>query len=193
MAETLRLVLGTKVTCTDGEGGLVHALVVDPRTRHVTHLVAEPEHRIGLGQLVPLGLVSSTEADEGDEGEVQLDCDLATFDQLPHAESTDFLHGLGDDYAIVGRIASPVQADVHDVLPAGEVATHEGDTVSATDGPIGVVAGFVADASTHAIIELLISEERLLWGHKVISVPISAVTNLHPDVQLSLATAEVGR
>jgi hypothetical protein len=190
MAETLRLVLGTKVICTDGEGGLVHALVVNPRTRYVTHLVAEPELRIGLGQLVPLELVTST---EGEEGEVQLNCDLATFDQLPHAENTEFLRALGDSYAVVGRIASPVEADVHDVLPAGEVATHEGDTVSATDGPIGVVAGFVADASTHAIVELLISEERLLWGHKVISVPISAVTNLHPDVQLNLATAEVGR
>ena len=56
-----------------------------------------------------------------------------------------------------------------------------------------MVAGFVADASTHAIVELLISEERLLWGHKVISVPISVVTSLHPGVQLNLATAEVGR
>jgi hypothetical protein len=139
---------------------------------------------------VPLELVSST---EDEEGEVQLNCDLATFDQLPQAESTDFLRGLGDDYAVIGRIARPFEAEVHDVLPAGEVATHEGDAVSATDGPIGVVAGFVADASSHAIVELLISEERLLWGHKVISVPISAATSLHPGVQLNLGTAEVGR
>lgn len=192
--DNLRLLLGAEVACTDGVCGLVHSLVVDPRARMVTHLVVEPKQRLGLGRLVTLDRVS------GDGPELQLDCDLAEFESFPHAEVTQFSAGPPDDflpptggYAYFGYGGSPgpVEADVEDVLPPGEVAEHPEDTVSATDGPIGVVAGFVVDRQHHSIDELLVSEERLLFGHKVIAVPASAITSLHPGVQLNLATAEV--
>jgi sporulation protein YlmC with PRC-barrel domain len=188
MPDTVQLLLGAEVACTDGVCGLVHSLVVDPRARRVTHLVAEPKHRIGLGRLVPLGLVTSADS------EVQLSCDLAAFDALPHAESTSFEPDLQTYYGYFSIPGPPaMEAEVNEVLPPGEVAEHTGEPVSATDGPIGVVAGLVIDAAHHDIVQVLVSEERLLFGHKVIAVPISAVTSLKDGVKLNLATAEVGR
>ena len=75
--------LGAPVACTDGKCGVLHSLVVDPGRRRVTHLVVEPELRIGLGRLVSIGLVGSA------DDEVNLSCDLAAFNSLPRAESTE--------------------------------------------------------------------------------------------------------
>ena len=165
-----------------------HSLVVSPKTRRVTHLVAEPEHRVGLGRLVPVDLVASG------AGTVQLSCDLATFDALPRAEQTEVVPGAAIEYGLITRVGAPtpLQTDVRDLVPQGEVAMSSGTVVSATDGPIGVVAGFVIDAGDHAIVTVLVTEERLLWGHKVVAIPIAAVTAMGADaIRLNLATADV--
>jgi hypothetical protein len=57
-------------------------VVVDPVAGEVTHLVVEPEHRQGLGRLVPLALVE-VRADG-----VRLGCTLAEFGRLELAEET---------------------------------------------------------------------------------------------------------
>ena len=84
MAET-PFTIGADAICTDGVCGKVIRLVVDPVARAVTHLVAEPRHRPGLGRIVPLNLV-----DAATPTEVRLRCTRAEFDQLGVAEETDF-------------------------------------------------------------------------------------------------------
>ena len=86
MAETT-FTNGSAAACSDGPCGAVSRVVVDPVAREVTHLVVEPEHRSGLGRLVPLDLVTPG------AGEVRLRCTREEFDQLPPAEETDFLPG----------------------------------------------------------------------------------------------------
>ena len=85
--------IGAAATCSDGPCGAVSRVVVDPVARELTHLVVEPEHRSGLGRLVPLQMANA----EGDE--VRLHYTLAEFDQLPSAEETDFLPGGSGDGA----------------------------------------------------------------------------------------------
>ena len=58
MAETT-FTIGSAAACSDGPCGAVSRVVVDPVAREVTHLVVEPEHRSGLGRLVPLDLVDA--------------------------------------------------------------------------------------------------------------------------------------
>lgn len=58
----MRLELGSRVECTDGAFGKLVDLVVDPVTRRVTHLVAEPRRGRGSARLVPVEL-----AERGDE------------------------------------------------------------------------------------------------------------------------------
>ena len=84
--------IGSPATCSDGPCGKVSKVVVDPVARSLTHLVVEPEHRSGLGRLVPLDRV------DPERGGVQLRYTLDQFDALPHAEENDFLPG-GSGYA----------------------------------------------------------------------------------------------
>ena len=55
-------------------------VVIDLLARVVTYLVVEPEHRSGLGRLVPLDLVQSVGT------EVKLSCTKAGFDRLDRAD-----------------------------------------------------------------------------------------------------------
>lgn len=65
---------------------MVTRVIVDPVAEAVTYLV-EPEHRRGLGRLVPLGIIDAT------AGEVRLRCTLAEFGKLEAAEETRFIPG----------------------------------------------------------------------------------------------------
>jgi hypothetical protein len=190
MPETA-LVLGAKVDCVDGPCGVLHTLVVRPvapqvaRLPQVTHVIVEPEHRIGLGRLVPIGLIASS------NDVVQLTSDLATFNLLPLAESTEVVQDLSAGYIFLHSTVLP-RTEVHEVLPEGEAGLRPGTEVVATDGAIGVVGGLVTTGDDHTVSSVLVSEERLLWGHKTVAIPMSAVAAFDVQaVQLHLARAEV--
>src|SRR6185437_1858832 len=87
MAETVQFTIGAEASCSDGACGEVTRVIVDPVAESVTHLVVEPEHRRGLGRLVPLGLIDAT------SGEVRLSCTQAEFGKLEPAEGTRFIPG----------------------------------------------------------------------------------------------------
>jgi sporulation protein YlmC with PRC-barrel domain len=87
MAGTFQFTIGAEASCSDGTCGEVTRVIVDPVAEAVTHLVVEPEHRRGLGKLVPLGLIDAT------AGRIRLHCTQAEFDKLEPAEETQFIPG----------------------------------------------------------------------------------------------------
>jgi hypothetical protein len=189
MPGTYRLTLGAEVECTDGNCGVVRALVVDPAGPagpRVTHLVVEPEGRIGLGRLVPIELVASAEA------VVRLTCDVAALSSFPRAETTEVVRDLGAGYVFLHSEVL-LRPEVHDVLPPGETGLREATPVRATDGAIGAAGGLIVRPDDHAITSVMVSEERLLWGHKTLAVPIGVVASFDDGIQLNLATDAVGQ
>jgi sporulation protein YlmC with PRC-barrel domain len=196
MAEATLFTIGTEARCTDGDCGAVIRVVVNPVVREVTHIVVEPTHRVGLGRLVPLHLVTSS----GDV--VELACTLAEFEQLDLAEETHFLPGDGllagytssevlalPYYGLgVGNVSPPVTIDT---LPVGEVGVRRGESVYATDGHIGHVRGLVIEPQHHHVTHFLLQEGHL-WGRKEVAIPIGAVTGIDEDgIQLSVTKREV--
>lgn len=182
-----RLVLGTQVDGTDGKCGSLHSLVVGPAGPRVAHLVVEPDLRIGLGRLVPIELLVSS------NGVVKLNCDLATFNSLPRAESTQVVKDLSAGYIFLHSTVL-LRPEVHEVLPPGEAGLRAATQVVATDGAIGDVGGLVTSGDDYQILSVLVTEERLLWGHKTVAIPVSAVAGFDDDaVHLNLPTAEVER
>lgn len=186
--------IGVHARCSDGECGTVIRVVVDPVARTLTHVVVEPPHRQGLGRLVPLDLVASS------NGEVTLRCDKDEFDALPIAEETDFLpgtayEGYGGEFVLPlpylplgpGSTTLPV---TYDKLPLNEVGVRRGVAVRATDGEIGKLQGLVMDPADHGVTHVLLQEGHL-WGREEVAIPISAVVSFEPVIELSITKKEV--
>jgi sporulation protein YlmC with PRC-barrel domain len=204
VAETVQFTIGADASCTDGACGRVSRVVVDPVARVVTHLVVEPEHRQGLGRLVPLGLVEVTE-----DG-IRLDCTRAAFEKLDPAEQTQFVpgtrgyaaygpeqvlswpyYGLGGEGVMGDSVGKVSQTVTYDSVPLGEVAVRRGAHVHATDGAIGQVQGLVIDPGSRHVTHVLLQEGHL-WGRKDVAIPISAVTGVDDDgIRLGIAKQQV--
>ena len=198
MAETALFTIGAGASCTDGVGGEVTCVVVDPLARAVTHLVVQPKHRHGAARLVPLDLVDAT------TGEVRLRCSLAEFENLAPAEETRFLPGTPGypDYhpeqvlimpyynmGIAEAYSGPMTV-TYDAIPLDEVEVRRGDHVLATDGHIGKVQGLVIDPDTHHVTHVLLQEGHL-WGRKEVAIPIGAVTGIDDGIRLNITKQQV--
>jgi sporulation protein YlmC with PRC-barrel domain len=200
MADTT-FTIGAPAACTDGPCGAVSRVVVDPVARALTHLVIEPEHRSGLGRLVPLDMV-----DAGVDG-VQLRYTQAEFGALPSAEETDFLPG-GSGYDAYAaheayywpyfglesggdpRLTLASAIETRDTLPAGEIGIRRGDTVHASDGEIGKVEGLVVDSTAGQVTHVLLQEGHL-WGRKQVAIPINAVERIDEGITVSLTKHDI--
>jgi sporulation protein YlmC with PRC-barrel domain len=200
MADTT-FTIGAAATCSDGPCGAVSRVVIDPVARELTHLVIEPEHRSGLGRLVPLDMV------EAGDGDLRLRYTLAEFDKLPSAEEMDFLPGGSgyDAYAAHEAYywpyfgleggADPALAlasavETKDTLPPGEIGVRRGEAVHASDGEIGRVEGLVVDSTRGHVTHVLLQEGHL-WGRKQVAIPIDAVERIDHGITVTLTKHEI--
>ena len=193
VADSTPLTIGAEARCTDGTCGRVTQVVIDPIDEKVTHLIVEPEHREGLGRLVPIGWVESS------PDKVTIGRTMAEFEKLPRAESTRFLPGVEGlaDYDpeqmllwpyFGGNTTVPVTVDT---LPVGEVAVRRGEEVHASDGRIGEVEGLIVDPGSRLVSHLLLKEGHL-FGRKEVAIPIAQVKAVEDDgVKLSMTKREV--
>jgi sporulation protein YlmC with PRC-barrel domain len=176
-------------------------VVVDPVARELTHLVIEPEHRSGLGRLVPLDKV------EPEAGDVRLRYTLAEFEALPGAEELDFLPGGSGYHAYAAHeayywpyfglegeadpnLALASAVETRDKLPAGEIGVRRGETVHASDGEIGKVEGFVVDSAEGHVTHVLLQEGHL-WGRKQVAIPIGAVEKIDEGITVNLTKHDI--
>lgn len=193
--------IGSAAECTDGPCGAIRRVVVDPVAREVTHLVIEPEHRSGLGRLVPLDLVATG------AGDVRLRCTREEFEALPHAEETDFLPGgsgfdsynqheayywpyFGIEGSAEPGVANATGIITRDTLPPGEVGVRRGERVNASDGEIGKVEGLVVEPA-HGHVTHVLLQEGHLWGRKQVALPIGAVERFDERITVNLTKREI--
>jgi sporulation protein YlmC with PRC-barrel domain len=204
MSQPETFTIGSQVACSDGEVGELSRVVLDPVARAITHLAVEPRHRDGVGRLVPVELVDST------DGQIRLRCTTADFDALDEADETRLLpvasglwgYGSGELLAWpyygagAGGMASGASGlspgpriAVGDRVPVGEVEVRRGESVHATDGDIGRVQGLVIDPD-HQVTHVLLDEGHL-WGKKRVAIPVGAVADVTDGVRLKLSKDEV--
>jgi len=199
MEEMTHVTIGADAICSDGICGKVSRVVLDPTASAVTHLVVEPKHRQGLGRLVPLDLVEVT------DDEIHIDCTQAQFDQLAHAEETEFLpvtnqegdpetgqalfrpysrEGSFEGIGVSGTsttdtvdmgVGNIPEPVIYDIVPAGEVMVRRGDRVHATDGDIGEVRGVIIDPRDRHLTHVLLQERHFL-DSKEVAIPINDLT-----------------
>jgi sporulation protein YlmC with PRC-barrel domain len=188
----MRLDLGTKVRCADGDLGELADIVIDPTTRQVTHVVVEPHHELYTSRLVPISLVQA-----GDAEPIVLQCTIEEAAKLEHAEELAYLR-LGEfpvddpkyDVQVTEMLALPYYqgldmptagvltydrgVDVrYERVPKGEVEIRRHSPVTSSDGHhLGEVDGLVVDEGHVAAVVL---EQGHLWGKREVTIPIGAV------------------
>jgi sporulation protein YlmC with PRC-barrel domain len=187
MAQMMAFRIGADASCTDGAGGQVSRIIVNPITREVTHLAVDPRHRRGAARLVPFDLVDAT------TGQIRLRCPLAEFQTLRLAQETESVpdldatthtyyandrkSGLRTWMYRNSRGPETLQQVTVDSVPSGAVEIHHDLTVSATDGDIGQVQGLIVESFGHQVTHVLLQEGHM-QGRKEVAIPIDAVTKI---------------
>lgn len=194
MPETERFTIGAEVSCTDGPGGTLTRIVVDPVADVVTHLIVEPRREREPARLVPVELVDSA------AGEIRLKCALADFDSLDPAKEGQFIASDNDvpNYRTTDTVAWPYfgyrgargDLEADDAIPPGEVEVQRGEHVNATDGHVGQVEGLVIDPASHHVTHVLLQEGHV-WGRKQVTIPISTVTRVADRIEVNLTKQQV--
>jgi hypothetical protein len=82
------------------------------------------------------------------------------------------------------------RAVAEEIVPPGEKEVEEDEPARASDGEIGHLHGLLANTDNGDVTALLFQVGHL-WGHKVVAIPISAVTGFETDIPLSLSQQEV--
>lgn len=207
----MRLDLGSPVHCSDEAFGELADIVIDPRTRCVTHLVVQPQRWEGQTRLVP---IAHARAGEEADATISLECTVEEMSQFELVRESQYVR-LGEarvedpnwDVGIEEALALPsssgvdvfndVDIDPHvmlsyDRIPIGDVEIRRASSVTSADGHhLGHVDGFVLDGEQQ--IAHLVLEHGHLWGKRELAIPVDAVGKVETDaVTLTLTKDEVG-
>jgi sporulation protein YlmC with PRC-barrel domain len=204
-----RLELGESIICADGAFGKLQDVVVDPRSRRVTHIVAAPHHRPGQARLVPIEFVVAERFETG----IELSCTVEEAHRLePIGELSYMPVGqvpIDDpewDVGITEAVLTPnydpgALVDytpgidpgtvlTYDRIPKGEAEIRRlSDVTSADDHHVGQVEAIVIDGDkiTHVVVR-----HGHLWGKRETAIPIDAIDVVETDhVQLKVSKKKI--
>ncbi|MBX0328438.1 PRC-barrel domain-containing protein [Oscillochloris sp. ZM17-4] len=193
--------IDTNVECTDGPGGQVTSIILNPVTRRITDMVVREPGLVGNQVLVPTTMITEQTSDT-----LRLSVTRGALADLPSFMMTQY-HQPGDrlldttpwiTYPPGGIYLSPYMpiavdhyVDTYENIPASELAMRRGDVVAATDGRVGRIEGFVVDPQGEQISHLLLREGHL-WGTKDVSIPVASIKDIQAGVvHLKLRKDEV--
>jgi len=188
--------LDADVLCEGNSCGTSIALVMNPVTEEVTHMVVRERHAPHTERLVPASVVGKTNAEQ-----IELRCSAAELAGMEPFVETHFVqvsipHYLPSGgmfafpYAILDRRVETVAVH-HEQIPPHELAVKRGARVNATDGHVGQVDEFLVDPANCHVTHLVLREGHL-WAHKEIAIPISEIESLDENqVHLKLSKAQI--
>lgn len=169
--------VGADVECADGLCGSCTAIIVEPHSETVTHIVVREREFPHIERLVPLARVVASRPTR-----IHLDCRSPELHAMPEFVETEYLPGASPDVlwpVALGDFA-PVILE-HERVPEGELAIHRGAQVRAVDGPAGRVEEVLVDPDSGRITHLVLREGHLR-GQKDVTVPVSAISRIEEDV-----------
>lgn len=207
----MQIPIDVKVLYKDGSAaGHTAAIILDPKTQQVTHVVVR-----GAGSLIGEYLVPVAEIDKSTQHEITLhwnQAELAAaprFDKVVAAGTNDGVPAEGSlgqaalywpyggadllgvdplDGAMMA--AAPAYFQVEQA-PGDEIAVHTGAHVEATNGGVGKVDEFLIDRKSGTVTHLVLRHGHL-WGKREIRVPVHAIDHIQDDtVYLKLDKAAI--
>jgi uncharacterized protein YrrD len=206
---------GANVSTYDGKNvGNVDRVVLNPRTKEVTHLVVRKGFLFNEDKIVPLSLVASATEDR-----VTLRPDAADLDKLPPFEEVHYIpldeseavtaaypvgwaspfywyEPLGTSMTYVDYGAGydfPYRTETEKNIPEDTVALKEGARVISDDGQhVGNVKRVFTRSDNDRATHFLVSEGLIFRVHKL--VPTSWIHDIQEDeVHLNVSAATLNR
>jgi hypothetical protein len=145
------------VQCTDGYGGSVIELIVEPLARRLTHIVVQDHTVPAVEHLVPIRRVAGTTHDR-----VRLDCTRETLAALEPFAVERYIRSDASSYQPFYAVDPFAEFEAEHIplvtqhIPAGELAIQSGAQVLASDGPVGEVSGCVLEGAKGAISSIVV-------------------------------------
>jgi sporulation protein YlmC with PRC-barrel domain len=179
------LALNAAVRCSDGSGGQITRIILNPLTKKVTDIVVRGPSRLGAERLVPVEeIVTATP----EEVTLQLTRKalsrmqrFITHEFVPQ-QDTSMSGGAAATFYWPYSIPARDTLDVtHPAIPPEELAVRRSDRVEAIDGQIGHVDALLIDPQTEAITHLILREGHL-WGRRELTIPISQIVAIEDGV-----------
>lgn len=187
--------LDVDVFCTNGKCGRSTAVILNPVSQEVTHIVVATPEMLHSEYEVPITLIEES----GRDG-IQLRCrrhTLATLDPF-HKVKFVSLHDLDEADRPLSEIPEAHLSSAWlwpyitaeggygayvnvEQTPHDELAVHRGARVEAADGRIGQVDEFIINPENNHISHLVLREGHL-WGKKDVMVPIAEIARVDSDV-----------
>ena len=172
---------GMRAVCRDGATGSVVAAIIDPGDRALTYLLIEPRHRLGLGRLVPMSMVSL------DGRRLRLRTDADGFEQLDLGEAAQETEGVRTSYG-TDQAARVTRVSVEVKAPRGQVCVGPEAIALAAGRPSGTVAG-MGVTSDFRLSHILIKRKRR-WLRTEVAVAVEDVAKFGPAIHL---VSDMGR
>src|SRR6185295_18491332 len=161
------LPLGARVQCTDGHGGSLTRLIVDPLARRLTHIVVQDYTVPAVEHLVPVARVARTT-----HARVTLDCTRETLVALDPFAEERYISSNAPDYEPFYAVDPFAEFEAEHIplvtehIPPGELAIQRGAQVMANDGPVGEVTAFVVEGASGAISSIIVRLGHWLTKHE---------------------------
>lgn len=191
--------VGATVKGTQRELGKLDALIVDPTTRRVTHLVVQ-RHRLGARVLVPEEFVVESTPDQvtvrldDDELERCERFDEPSFDRPEPGFLAEELALEPGSYFLEPYV-SPIDGWVlagYERIPKGEVSIRRGDEVVAADGSkLGRVDELLVDPADGHITHIVLRQGHVFRHDDDVVVPVGSARFEEGRVVLDLDAAAV--
>jgi uncharacterized protein YrrD len=193
--------VNAKVKCQNKVCGKISCVIINPISKLVTHIVVQEKGFIGIERLIPVEEILESQSDQ-----ITLRCSPDALSQFEYFTESHY-------------ISSDVQFPDHEVehyhyfpfstsefgdtfengpwfvetecVPQGELGIHNGAEIFATDGKVGQVDEFLISPKDDRISHLVLREGHL-WGQKLVTIPVSEIDRMEPDlVYLKLSKRDI--
>ena len=186
-----------KVYCQDKLCGHTLAVILDPASEVVTHVVVKESKTPHTERLVPIDLIDASLANN-----IRLSCDQMKFEKLPPFVDVEYVQTSISHYMQAYDMAyskpivvseKKMATEKHFHLPGNELAVSEGTPVYSADGYVlGKVDEFLVDQDNRHITNLILREGHL-WGQKEVVIPVDAIDKVKEGkLRLKLRKEEIG-
>jgi sporulation protein YlmC with PRC-barrel domain len=181
--------LNAHVVCTDGSGGKTVAVVLNPSTEEVTHIVVSEPGFLGESVLVPLEYISESSPEQVrlrlSRKELAAQSPFVESDMIALPPSYTFATpGLGYPPGGAYWSAELTNDDLptlHASVPKGELTLQYGDSVEASDGHIGRIDELLIDPQTNEITHLVLREGHF-WDKRDVTIDVKHIDRIEEHI-----------